>query len=522
MRTKRRGMEISGFVWHTCTILSWLKGIVGPPLGSSHAATSNAVVGVLFLMAAGVSIGLGFGFTVDDALISTRVAHHLRTIGRYSFNAEGPVVDCVTPLGWAWLLAPFSNEGSWEGLEAARWLGALFALGSAWVLGGLVSHSPKARLSNSTSVGLGVVLATSLPFGAWASSGMETSLAMLLCTLGAWGFTRDHWAGAACAGLAGAIRPELLPWAATFSLFCPVVSTSTGCSANERMLRRLRRFGLVLIPSLVVVAIRVAVFGSPVPLALLAKPSDSSHGSMYVWGAVRLLGIPVLWLGWRTWRRMSSIGMAAGLSLLAHWISVLGVGGDWMSLFRLFVPVIPVGLWVGWLVLSRQSPWIAWGKVALACGINLLVLSSLGQTSRQIVQARRELVVEVSPLIQASQHIATLDVGWLGAATGATIIDLAGVTDPEIARLPGGHTSKRLPNNLLERRQVDTLVILLVPHHPQVSAGQLLGELVPSRRVEISLQHLEGAASFRAVGSLSLPGTAQRYVVLRREPTPAP
>jgi hypothetical protein len=57
--------------------------------------------------------------------------------------------------------------------------------------------------------------------------------------------------------------------------------------------------------------------------------------------------------------------------------------------------------------------------------------------------------------------VAALDIGWLGAATDATIVDLAGLTDPVIAVLPGGHTSKAIPAALLDARKVDTIVLLL-------------------------------------------------------------
>ena len=44
---------------------------------------------------------------------------------------------------------------------------------------------------------------------------------------------------------------------------------------------------------------------------------------------------------------------------------------------------------------------------------------------------------------------------WTG-----TVVDLAGLTDPVIAQLPGGHTSKRVTPALLDAHGVDTLVFL--------------------------------------------------------------
>src|SRR5688500_475196 len=66
-----------------------------------------------------------WGFTVDDALISCRVATHLAQGVGYRFNADGPVVDAVTPLGWAPLLSLFAKSGPLPALQAAKCLGAI-------------------------------------------------------------------------------------------------------------------------------------------------------------------------------------------------------------------------------------------------------------------------------------------------------------------------------------------------------------------------------------------------------------
>ena len=56
--------------------------------------------------------------------------------------------------------------------------------------------------------------------------------------------------------------------------------------------------------------------------------------------------------------------------------------------------------------------------------------------------------------------MASLDAGWVGAATPARVVDLAGLTDLAIASLPGGHTSKRVTGAMLSDRNVDALVLL--------------------------------------------------------------
>ncbi len=63
------------------------------------------------------------GFTVDDALITARVASNLGSGHGYRFNVGGSVVDAVTPLGFAQLLASSGPGSVLEMFERARWLG---------------------------------------------------------------------------------------------------------------------------------------------------------------------------------------------------------------------------------------------------------------------------------------------------------------------------------------------------------------------------------------------------------------
>lgn len=464
------------------------------------------------------SIALAWGFTVDDALISTRVAHHLATNGRYAFNATGPSVDCVTPLGWAWLLAPLSRQGAWSGLEAARWLGAACTLATAFVVNALFAQRealvdlrgrPAAWQFLLPAAGLWLL---NLPLGAWASSGMETALVMLLCTLSTWGSVQNKTFGFACAGVAAGLRPELIPWALVLGVSHVVLRLSD----SKPRLQFITQLLIIVAPPLMVALIRFLAFGSPTPLAVLAKPSAAASGFAYVRGGLTLLGVPVLLLAFRTWKRVPGTLKCVGLSLLAHVLSLVAAGGDWMSLFRLFVPLLPSMLWLGACVTTRQGWATQTLKYALAFLPSAVLYFNLGPASSQVVAARRELVQSSSPLLAHSRHIATLDVGWVGAATNQSIVDLAGVTDLGIAILPGGHTSKRLPSDLLRRRDVDTLVLLLKPGHRAVEVGEPLLGLEFARVVENRVATLEEADAFRVSASLPLRGTTQHYLILER------
>ncbi len=64
-----------------------------------------------------------WGYTVDDALISVRYAHHLAPGQGWRFNAGGPATDGVTPLAWPLLLAPVARapRPSWCWAARSSW-----------------------------------------------------------------------------------------------------------------------------------------------------------------------------------------------------------------------------------------------------------------------------------------------------------------------------------------------------------------------------------------------------------------
>ena len=84
------------------------------------------------------------------------------------------------------------------------------------------------------------------------------------------------------------------------------------------------------------------------------------------------------------------------------------------------------------------------------------------------------------------ERVAALDVGWVSAATEADIVDLAGLTDPEVATLPGGHTSKRVDARFLLAREPDTLLVY-APFGPPSGGLESWQNTITSRAVEAHL-----------------------------------
>jgi hypothetical protein len=140
--------------------------------------------------------------------------------------------------------------------------------------------------------------------------------------------------------------------------------------------------------------------------------------------------------------------------------------------------------------------------VALGAAVFLLV--GLGPSSRGVWPARARLIADARPALAGARSVATLDAGWVGASTDADILDLAGVTDPRIARLPGGHTSKQLPRELLSERGVDAVLGLWDDSRNDWY-----------RATDARVAAMAEAAGFARVREFPLPGTRFRYVLYR-------
>ncbi|WP_146653592.1 hypothetical protein [Labilithrix luteola] len=392
-------------------------------------------------------------FTVDDALIPIRYARHLREGLGYRFDPSGPSTDGVTPLPWAFLLAPLSGGTALDALARAKWLGALgVALaGGALGLGAAdLAKGDRTRIA-AAAVGL-VVLGLAFPVGAYAASGMETGLATALATLAAVTASRRRLvATSLLAGLAASLRPELVMWSATLALGVAVLEARWKSAAIA--------FGLSIAPFALCVALRLIFFGRPVPLSVLAKPSDLSHGVTYAAAAALVLLTPLLVIAPLALRRGAPIARVLVAAFVVHLVAVSLAGGDWMPYARLVVPVAP-SLVLAFVDLSSLSK-PAWnGARALAAIVlGVLVATNAAPAGRHVGRDRAELVERAKPLLADCKTIAALDIGWVSAASDARIVDLAGLTDPAIAVLPGGHTSKRVDTSMLLDRGVDTVLV---------------------------------------------------------------
>jgi hypothetical protein len=132
----------------------------------------------------------------------------------------------------------------------------------------------------------------------------------------------------------------------------------------------------------------------------------------------------------------------------------------------------------------------------------------LGSDTRAVRARQSRIIAEARLLLAGSRRIGAVDVGWLGAVSDQHLVDFAGVTDPQVAFLPGGHTSKRLPRDFLERQRIDTLVLR------RSARATPAAEPHWAYQVDARVLTLRGAERFVGVGTLPLVN-GDEYVVLR-------
>jgi hypothetical protein len=459
-----------------------------------------------------------WGFTVDDALIPVRYAHHLATGSGYRFDAHGPSTDGVTPLPWAVLLAPLSGGDALTALVRAKVLGVVAWTVAGAMLGARVGGMVRGRLHAVMCAMALFVMGVAFPLGAWAASGMETGVAMAIATIAATRVGRGRWVVAAgIAGMVAAFRPEMVVWAMVVGVGAGAgesgsegESESAGAGGRRRTTRGLIGAIVGAGPFGVCAVVRMVVFGRPAPLAVLAKPSDLAHGAIYVGAAALVVLTPLLVIApvalVRGPAQEMRVARVLVMAFVAHALAVMAAGGDWMPYARLMVPVAP-SLVIAFAAIARCSrPAVNAARLLAALVLGTLVAMRAAPAGRGVQADRADLVLRARPVLADAHVVAALDIGWVGASTDAAIVDLAGLTDPAIALLPGGHTSKRVDTAMLLDRGVDTVVVY--SDLRVVEARIVRSELFASR--------------FEPVANLPLGTRGASYTVYRRRPPADP
>jgi hypothetical protein len=342
---------------------------------------------------------------------------------------------------------------------------------------------------------------------------METAIATMLATFAALLGARPRVA-ALLAGLAAAIRPEMAPWACALAVGLTVAADHDASRWGGGVARWIEAVAIAIGPFTLCALVRTLVWGRPAPLALLAKPSDIEHGLAYAGAAVIVTLVPVLLLAPVALARQPR-ALAIALAGLVQVVAIAVVGGDWMPYARLIVPVVPSLVYAAALISRDAHPAATASRAVVAVALGVALIARGGTSGRKVGPDREALIEAARPMLAGAERVAALDIGWVSAATDADIVDLAGLTDPEVATLPGGHTSKRVDARFLLAREPDTLLVY-APFGPPTGGLESWQNTIASRAVEAHLLSDDVIARhFGAPAWLALGSSGAGYVLLR-------
>ncbi len=391
-------------------------------------------------------------FTIDDAYISYRYARNLVNGAGLVYNLGEPI-EGYTNFLFTLLLALGTQLGIDPNL-AAKGMGTIAAVGSLYAVYRLADRLSPYQAMPCVATWL---LATSMLFSGYAVFGLETTLFSFLVLAGTWALfdeeeleRRIPWSGAVFA-LAGLTRPEA-------PAFLGILMIFLGRRFASR--RNLLRAALFAVPVGIHLIWRHAYYGSWLPNTFSAKTGDLgvqlAMGWTYVRGYVEATGV-ITWF--------AAFGLAIGVvarrwevmavGALAGFVAVytIAVGGDWMPFYRFLAPFEPFAFLLADLgvraVADRRdnaatlviAPFLVavfWGRVERfrieADYVHSQVRfwdEAAGGTARWFEKHNAPRGV-----------IALTDIGEIGYRTDFPILDLLGLVDPVISRLPGGYTHK--------------------------------------------------------------------------------
>lgn len=440
---------------------------------------------------------------VDDALISFAYARTLSEGGGFAQQPGARPVEGISNPTWTLILAGLHHLGLllhghvWFGVEdyvvVPKALGGLFFVGtllSAYV--GYRSFLSPLRASLGMLVA-GLFLATSPGYVIWAVGGLENALYGFLVALLASVVCRTIVTGdllrvrtallsSVLALLVALTRPD----GAIYAAFYPLVVAALLSRARWRDSVRAVLVAVLTFsaPAIGLLLLRHAVFGLWVPNTAVAK----SQGRYDIDWADRLrdlvdaaspvpafvgAGVVTAALGLSWWRSRRAPGQRsetagpglwpAGLGLVVGLaLSVLAycvLNEDWMGAWRFATPVLVLAaILMGASMLALADLTRRWGaRLLLGAATAALIVVGVVAHVPTVKAFADEPTVPGCYVAERHGRAFNLYADRLGVRTGTlltpdlggvlltsrlTVIDLAGLTDPEIGRLRGNRDSR--------------------------------------------------------------------------------
>jgi hypothetical protein len=315
----------------------------------------------LTLVVAGFLVHVAWLWTAqEDAFIAYRYIRNLANGHGPIWNIGEPPVEGYTDFLWVALMALVVRAG-FPMVLASQVLGTAFAVAAI----GVTASLARRILPGAWWLLPPVLLATSGPYAAYASSGMQTSMFAFLIVAGVAremaerdDATRRPLSSVILA-LAAMTRPEgclVFGMVWLYRLADP--------PGGRRDARAMARWTLgFVVPFGAYFLWRYTYYGYLLPNTFYAKVGGTAaqleRGAKYVGKFFVVMGAPILALpGFVMGRRERLLALSAAIAApyLAY---ILLVGGDYMAMFRFMVPIMPLlalAMPLPLIVLARRLP----------------------------------------------------------------------------------------------------------------------------------------------------------------------
>jgi hypothetical protein len=453
-------------------------------------ATERLVL--LLLLAAFVLHAIWLRVVAEDAYITFRYARHLAEGLGFVWNPGEAPVEGFTSLGWVIVMAAVQRAGL-----ALPVVSQAIGIG-AGALALIVVHRLARRVMHAGAVSALLVVtccAAAGPLACWAASGMETGVFTLLVVFAVYRATRfdvsrrarDAAVAGAALAAASLTRPE---GAGVFVVVTGVLVYRWARTRDARLLAGIVILLTILVSTVVgLTAWRLATFGYPLPNTFYAKTGGGLHqvrrGISYT--AYFTIHYLAPWLPWvliALWERRrpgrdtrgarvepspwpsaatvpaADRGNTMIIAVLVSYAAyVVAVGGDYMAMYRFFVPVLPLAYVLfapviqSCLDAGRSRERSALVAMMAAFTIGALLVHSTPFEARLFatapgthgtwrgVQVERWHVARFHLLAEAlarephtdGDSVLTYDIGVTGYRLHMRVFDALGITDPVIA-----------------------------------------------------------------------------------------
>ncbi|MBD9414316.1 hypothetical protein IB234_07060 [Pseudomonas sp. PDM16] len=420
-------------------------------------ARNATFLGLVALFALGIfHVVLYWFYQPDDAFIYSVYVKNWVSGGGLTFNGE--LVEGFSSVSWTLLSAMIAWWGV-EPLQAAKYLGLASYMGAAALL--LLVHR---RLEGFTQQWPGLALLSmffSFPLLAlWGPAAMEGILfALLLVASCYFCFLAFDTSQVRYFALLGAIFGGLAVTRPEGGAFFGAILAYT---ASRLLLRKRVSWGGVVVSSMVFLLIvgllllwRYSMFGELFPTTVSAKTGNLTEQIRVGIGYVSRFAAEYFYLilpyllatallirrgggtGWWAWLVFIHVGGYFAFNIL--------VGGDWMIGYRFLMPVVPLMISTCALALCGLPRSAALLPLAFA-GYSVWLSTQLyteARTERMATEGDVIMGKHIAEMqLPPDSRIAVVDAGAIPYFSGLPTIDMVGLNNQHISRLPGGFMQK--------------------------------------------------------------------------------